>query len=201
MAEPCLMKRFRRNAVHAIDSFCFTPIDRNHRTLIMRAAEALELRTKGKGCKSGVLKQSGLTVLRCLLFTFCAIPSGICCPSYKAIREETGYCTSTIAGALKRLETAGILRITRRIIRTPAGARQTSNAYAFSEFAQGERKPDFDNRRETTNLFKNKSIQPNLPGLQPVQLPFKLQQSLWNLGRSMGLSEAELQSKGLRYSY
>jgi hypothetical protein len=195
MAEPCLMKRFRQNAVYAIDSICFTPIDRNHRTLIMRAAEALELRTKGKGCKSGVLKQSGLTVLRCLLFTFCAIPSGICCPSYEAIREETGYCTSTIAGALQRLEACGLLRITRRIIRTPKGARQTSNAYAFSEFAKGERKPDFDNRRGTTNLLKNKGMQPNLPGLQPVQLNHGLRASLFRLGKSMGFSDTELAAK------
>ena len=83
MAELCLMKRFRRNAEYAIDSFCFTPIDRNGRIRVIVQAEALERRTKGKGCKSGVLKQSGLTVLRCLLFTFCAIPTGRCCPSYE----------------------------------------------------------------------------------------------------------------------
>ena len=91
------MKRFRRNAVYAIDSFCFTPIDRNQRVLIMRAAEALELRTKGKGCKSGVLMQSGLRVIHCLLFVFSSVPSGRCCPSYEAIREATGFCKNTTA--------------------------------------------------------------------------------------------------------
>jgi len=168
------MKRFRRNAEYAIDSLCFQPIDRNGRVRVIVQAEGLERRTKGKGCKSGVLKQSGLTVLRCLLFTFCAVPTGRCCPSYEAIREATGYCTKTIAGALFRLEASGLLRITRRLICTPHGARQTSNAYAFSEFAYGERKPDFTNSRATTNLFKNKDMQEGVTGLMPVQLSFKL---------------------------
>ena len=194
------MKRFRRNAVYAIDSFCFAPIDRNGRTRVIVQAEELERRTKGKGCKSGVLKQSGLTVLRCLLFTFCSVPSGRCCPSYEEIQKATGYCTSTIAGALSRLEASSLLRITRRIIRTPLGARQTSNAYAFSEIARGERRPDFDNSKETTNLLKNKSIQPSIPGLAPVPLDPRLRTALRSLGRSMGFSEADLCAKGLGYS-
>ena len=123
MAELCLMKRFRRNAEYVPDLLAFTPIDRNGRVRVIIQAEALERRTKGKGCKSGVLKQSGLTVLRCLLFTFCAVPSGRCCPSYEAIREATGYCKSTISGALMRLETSGLLRVTRRLIRTPSRPR------------------------------------------------------------------------------
>ena len=172
------MKRFRRNAEYAIDSMCFHPIDRNGRVRVIVQAEALERRTKGKGCKSGVLKQSGLTVLRCLLFTFCAVPTGRCCPSYEAIREATGYCTKTIAGALLRLETSGLLRITRRLVRTSAGARQTTNAYAFSEFAYGVRKPDVTNSRATTNLFKNKSMQESLAGSMPVQLSFSLRNIL-----------------------
>ena len=167
------MKCFRRNAEYATELVCFTPIDRNQRVRIIIAAETLERRTKGKGQKSRVLKQSGLTVLRCLLFVFCAIPTGHCCPSYKAIREKTGYCEATIAGALQRLETSGLLRITRRLVRTPLGARQTTNAYAFRELANGERTPDFENSKATTNLIKNKREQ-LLPGLIPLHLPLKL---------------------------
>ena len=119
------MKRFRRNAEYASDSLCFKPIDRNERVRVIVAAEALERRTKGKGCKSGVLGQSGLRVLRSLLFDFCAIPTGRCCPSYEAIRQMTGFCYSTISGALSRLEESGLVRIVRRILRTggiiPAG--------------------------------------------------------------------------------
>jgi hypothetical protein len=187
MAELCLMKRFRRNAEYVTDLHAFTPIDRNGRIRVIAEAEALELRTKAKGQKSGVLKQSGLTVLRCLLLTFCAIPTGHCCPSYEAIRKATGYCTSTIAGALQRLEASGLLRISRRLIRTPQGARQTSNAYAFSEFAHGVRKPDFDNSRATTNLFKNKYIQASSADGQPVQLSFWLRNALKVMGEGREL--------------
>jgi hypothetical protein len=170
------MKRFRRNAEYASDSLAFKPIDRNQRIKVMAAADALELRTKGKGCKSGVLKQSGLRVLRCLLFDFTSIPSGRCCPSYKAIRERTGYCPATIAGALHRLEVSGLLRITRRIIRTAAGARQTSNAYRFNELGQGERKPDSTYSKGTINLLKNKGMQPQLPGLVHIGSIFNMHQ-------------------------
>ena len=112
------MKRFRRNAEYATDSRVFRSIDRNQRVRIIASAEALERRTKAKGQKSGVpLGLSGLQLLRCLLFRFCAIPTGRCCPSYRAIRETTGFCYSTISGALKRLETSGLVRIARRLYR------------------------------------------------------------------------------------
>jgi hypothetical protein len=107
------MKRFRRNAEYASDSRAFKSIDRNERVRVIVAAEALERRTKGKGCKSGVLGQSGLRVLRSLLFDFCAIPTGRCCPSYEAIREMTGFCYATISGALSRLEQSGLVQIGR----------------------------------------------------------------------------------------
>ena len=97
------MKRFRRNAEYATDSCVFRSIDRNQRIRIIATAEALERRTKAKGQKSGVLGLSGLELLRCLLFRFCAIPTGRCCPSYRAIRETTGFCYSTISGALNPL--------------------------------------------------------------------------------------------------
>jgi hypothetical protein len=191
------MKRFRRNAEYAPDSRAFQPIDRNQRVRITVAAEALERRTKGKGCKSGVLKQSGLRVLRCLLFDFAAIPTGRCCPSYDAIRERTGFCPATIAGALHRLEASGLLRITRRLIRTAAGARQTSNAYSFSEIGRGERKPDSTYSTGTTNLLKNRHLQPTIPHLLPEPLDFRLRTALRRLGQSVGLSESELAARHL----
>ena len=186
------MKRFRRNAEYASDTLAFSPINRNERIKVMTGAEALERRTKGKGCKSGVLKQSGLTVLRCLLFTFCAVPTGRCCPSYEAIRKATGYCVATIAGALKRLEASGYLRITRRIVRTSLGARQTTNAYAFREFGQGERKPDYTNSKATTNLIKNKGMQPGTPISGPVQLSFSMQQVLKIIRQRRGGGHTQL---------
>jgi hypothetical protein len=189
--------RFRRNAEYATDSLAFKPIDRNQRTRVIVAAEALERRTKAKGRKSGVLGQSGLRVLRCLLFDFCAIPTGRCCPSYEAIRQLTGFCYSTISGALRRLEESGLVRIVRRLIRTRLGARQTSNAYAFSEHAQGARKPDYDNSRETANLFKNKTMQQPIPGLLPVPLNHSFSAALRSLGRALGATENQLRKVAL----
>jgi hypothetical protein len=193
--ELCLMKRFRRNAEYASDSLAFKSIDRNQRVRVIVAAEALERRTKGKGCKSGVLGQSALRVLRSLLFDFCAIPTGRCCPSYERIREMTGFCFSTISGALTRLETSGLVRIVRRIIRTRLGARQTSNAYAFFENTTCVRMPDYENSKETANLLKKKNMQAELPGLLPVPLNARLRFALHSFGRSMGLSDTELQAK------
>jgi hypothetical protein len=56
-------------------------------------------------------------VLRALLCHFLDTKSGRCDPSYKQIQKQTGFCVQTIAVALKRLERAGILDITRRIVR------------------------------------------------------------------------------------
>jgi hypothetical protein len=189
------LKRYRRNAEYASDSRAFRPIDRNERVRVIIAAEALERRTKGKGNKSGVLRQSGLRVLRSLLFDFCAVPTGRCCPSYEALRERTGFCFATIAGALQRLELSGLVTIVRRLIRTTVGARQTSNAYAFSEFAQGLKKPDFRNSRETANLIKTNSIQEPISGLLPVPLNHSLSLALRSLGRSIGFTNTELQAR------
>jgi len=83
----------------------------------MERAEALERSTKGKGQRDGVLGQSALMVLRALLCHFLDTKSGRCDPSYKQIQKQTGFCVQTIAVALKRLERAGILDITRRIAR------------------------------------------------------------------------------------
>jgi Helix-turn-helix domain len=186
------VKRFRRGAEYLPDSLAFIPIDCNQRIRIIITAEALERRTKGKGRKSGVLGQSGLRVLRCLLFDFCAIPTGRCCPSYEAIREKTGFCKSTISGALQRLEAAGLVRIIRRIIRTPLGARQTSNAYAFFERAFGERKPDYDNSTEIANLKKKERNQLPLPCIDPVPFSIGLKLALRRLGETMGASREQM---------
>ena len=59
----------------------------------------------------------GLRVLRALLLRFHRGSDGLCCPSYTVLMAATGLCRQSIANALKRLEAAGILRITRRLVR------------------------------------------------------------------------------------
>jgi DNA-binding transcriptional regulator YhcF (GntR family) len=51
-------------------------------------------------------------LMRCINYA-----SGLCFPSYLTLSAMTGYCRSTIAKALQRLESAGIVRITRRLKR------------------------------------------------------------------------------------
>lgn len=122
------------------------PLDRNTRARILFVCEALERRTKAPGHRNGVLSAIGLVVLRCLIFKFHG-RSGLLCPSYNAIRDATGLCRQSVAAALARLETAGVLTITRRLIRqritrlspitgldeTIVTTTQTSSLYAISE--------------------------------------------------------------------
>jgi hypothetical protein len=96
------------------------PISTKARALVMARAEALERSTKGKGQRDGVLGQSALAVLRALLCHFLDTKSGQLDPSYKQIQKHTGFCVQTIAVALRKLERAGILDITRRMIRRGA---------------------------------------------------------------------------------
>jgi hypothetical protein len=55
----------------------------------MALAEALERRTKPAGKRNGVLGYVGLTVLRCLMFTFLNAKTGLCCPAYSTILKAS----------------------------------------------------------------------------------------------------------------
>ena len=112
--------RWRRGSVFDRGGDFRRPISTKARALVMDRAEALERSTKAKGQRDGVLGQSALMVLRALLCHFLDTKSGRCDPSYKQIQKQTGFCVQTIAVALKRLERAGILDITRRIARKGA---------------------------------------------------------------------------------
>ncbi|CAN0420745.1 unnamed protein product, partial [Phaeothamnion confervicola] len=108
-------------------------------------AEALERRTKAPGRRNGLLGQAGIQVLKALLLRFANGRTGLCCPSYTAIQCATGLCRQAIADALARLETAGFVKIVRRIVRatvtrispitgqleTYIGTIQTSSLYSF----------------------------------------------------------------------
>ena len=83
----------------------------------MVCAEGLERRTKRKHKRDGVIGQSGLAVLRCLLNYFQNRDSGRLDPSYKQIQGQTGFCRQTVANAIKALECVGLLEIMRRIVR------------------------------------------------------------------------------------
>ncbi len=88
----------------------------------------------------------GLAVLKALLTGFLRRFDGLCCPSYTDLQAATGLCKQSVANGLKRLEAAGIIRITRRLVREVIDGvvvcRQGSNLYSVHEPAAGaERLP------------------------------------------------------------
>lgn len=136
-----MRNHFRRRARFIADSrqHC-RPIDRNERARIMFKAKALWRATKPKGGRNGVLGYVDLTILEALLFVFLRRSDGMCCPSYVQLMAATGFCKQSIANALKRLEAAGILTITRRLVRIVVNGatfvRQASNLYSIHEPAE-----------------------------------------------------------------
>jgi hypothetical protein len=129
---------FRRGARFIADArqHC-RALDRNERARILYLAEALERSTKPAGGRNGVLGEIGLRVLRALLLRFHRGKDGMCCPSYTDLEAATGLCRQSIANGLRRLEAAGILEITRRLIREVIDGvmvcRHGSNLYAIHE--------------------------------------------------------------------
>lgn len=85
-------------------------MDRNERARLIYHAERLERETKGKGQRNGALGQTGLMVLRALLFRFAPCPA----PSYGQLQRWTGLCRQAIADALGRLEAAGLVNRRKR---------------------------------------------------------------------------------------
>lgn len=92
-----------------------------------------------EGRKQGILKQSGMTVIKSLMLNFANGKTGACYPSYEAIAERTGLGRSTVADAVALLADLGFLAVTNRTKRVPIFGRggavigsrpvQTSNQY------------------------------------------------------------------------
>lgn len=135
---PTERRHYRQGAQFVVDPATLsTKLDGNQRAKILHACELMERRTKGKGLRNGVLGLPALIVLRCLLMRFHNRKTGLCYPSYSAIQEATGLCRQSIARALANLESARVLRITRRLVRVASEAggiicRQWSNLYGFA---------------------------------------------------------------------
>jgi hypothetical protein len=142
LGDITVRNHFRRGARFIADArqHC-RPLDRNERAKILFMAEQLERRTRSAGGRNGVVSEIGLRVLRALLLRFHRGTDGYCAPSYTVLQAVTGLCRQSIANALSRLEAAGILRITRRLVRETVGVdgflmricRQGSNLYSVHE--------------------------------------------------------------------
>lgn len=113
----------------------FQPLDRNDRARLLAYAEALDRRTRLPGQHGGVLKRTGLAVLRALVLRFQNGRSGRCDPSLEALADAAGCSRSTVVEALQRLLAAGLVAWRRRMVRVrERGAvmlRQIANAYTI----------------------------------------------------------------------
>ena len=116
-------------------------LDRNARARLLFYAEALDRRTRLPGQHGGILKRTGLAVLRALLFSFANVVTARCDPSFDTLARAAGVARSTAAVALGRLEAAGLLTRIRRQV----GLIRFSNAYVF---------PKSEFRSETTTTLK-----------------------------------------------
>jgi DNA-binding transcriptional MocR family regulator len=133
-------------------------IDRNERARIMFRAEALDRRTHRPGQHGGILKRTGLAVLKALVFGFLG-PGGRCDPSLESLARMAGCARSTVIEALKHLEAAGLVR---RVARWRAVAAngglvvlQLTNAYLFPTAEAARKPPETGSRpQSTTYLFE-----------------------------------------------
>jgi hypothetical protein len=158
----------------------FTPISRDQRIRILRRAEAIERATKARGKQAGALGQSGLRVLRCLLFDFANTATGRCDPGYRAICRATGFCRQTVAGA------AGLVEIVRRMVRAGRRAVQATNAYLFAAAADTSAQAVLPLRSEPPENKNPKRATP-VPPL-PAAIPDHLWDALQRLANSLGRS-------------
>jgi hypothetical protein len=139
---------YRRNAVfHVHGNFDWRILDRNQRAKLWSVAQSMERITKQKGQRNGCLGAIGLSVLNCLLFRFLNAGSGRCDPSYDTLQKLTGHCRQSISTAIDRLESSGLVTVTRRMVRLKERivcaltgrtheivvVRQISNAYVLSD--------------------------------------------------------------------
>ena len=128
-------------------------MDRNARARLIYLAEALDRRTHQPGRHGGVLRRTGLAVLKALVFGFLG-PGGRCDPSLDTLARLAGCARSTVAEALKRLEAAGLVR---RVARWRAVAAngglvvlQLSNAYLFPTAGGTQEPPETGSRPQST---------------------------------------------------
>src|SRR4051812_23697431 len=117
-------------------------LDRNMRVRLLHLAIALDRRTRQKGQHGGILKRTGIEVLRQLLFTFLNMQTGACFPSHQQIAEAASCCIETVRKAIRALEAVAIIQtVPRNVVATftnrPHRARhdiavQDSNSYLFN---------------------------------------------------------------------
>jgi hypothetical protein len=157
------MQRFRKGAGFHKPADRTTKLDRNQKARIIFCAEQRELNSKLPGKKDGIIGQSGLRVLRCLLQQFHNASTGLCFPSYTAIQARSGLCRQAVTDGLHRLELAGVITILRRLRREGWRLLQDTNSYLFKQ-PLPRHPPSLFNREEppVQNLYPYRRPSPLL---------------------------------------
>jgi hypothetical protein len=126
----------------------YQPLPRKAATRLWHRARDFDRQTRRKDHHGGAVGHSALQVLHTLIFDFLNYASGRLDPSYAAIARKANVCQRTVATAIQRLKSLGILNWVRRCAesRREDGRfvlEQETNAYAVLPASQwrGYREP------------------------------------------------------------
>jgi hypothetical protein len=125
----------------------FTPSPKKKMVKLWHRACEFDRQTKIKRCHGGAVGHMALKVLHALIFDFLHYASGRLDPGYAAIARKANVCERTVASALQRLKSLGILNWIRRCSERVREGRhelvQETNAYAIADESawRGYREP------------------------------------------------------------
>jgi DNA-binding transcriptional MocR family regulator len=150
-------------------------------------------RPNEKGRHYGAITGKDLDVLRALLWRFHNAGDGRCFPSYERLAEAAGCARSHVAGALRRLEAAGLVAWVNRLVRIKERCRdlfgsstgwrwrviRTSNSYSFRD-PQPQARPVISSKAK----FQPGTTSPD-PTQPAPQLPGMLAAALARLGHAV----------------
>src|SRR5262249_21642623 len=109
-------------------------------TRLWHKARDFDRRTHTPGRHGGAVGHAALQVLHALIFDFLNYKTGRLDPSYAAIARKANVCERTVASALQRLRSLGILNWVRRCAESFKDGRfmleQETNAYAVLPASQ-----------------------------------------------------------------
>jgi hypothetical protein len=125
----------------------FQPMPKKAATRLWHRARDFDRQTRKKDHHGGAVGHSALQVLHALIFDFLNFRSGRLDPSYATIARKANVCERTVATAIQRLKSLGILNWVRRCADAWRDGKfvleQETNAYAVLPSSQwrGYREP------------------------------------------------------------
>jgi hypothetical protein len=118
----------------------FQPLPKKAAVKLWHRARDFDRQTRKADCHGGAVGHTALQVLHALIFDFLNYTSGRLDPSYAAIARAANVCERSVATAIQRLKSLGILNWVRRCAEKWADGRfvleQETNAYAVLPSSQ-----------------------------------------------------------------